>query len=61
LTASIGTPADFPTAIGDQLQVIRLGAVVGLGIACDGEAIMTTMFPAEAKALGEELIRQADG
>lgn len=61
MTGSIGTPADFPTAIRDEVQVIRLGAVVGLGIAARDGAEMTTLLPAEARRIGEELIRQADG
>jgi hypothetical protein len=57
-----GEPADLTTAIGDEVQVIRLGSVVGLGIAThgDGGAAMATLFPAEARRIAAELTRAAD-
>ena len=58
-----GEPVDLTTAIGDQIQVIRLGSVVGLGIAThgDGGAAMATVWPAEARRIAAELTRLADG
>jgi hypothetical protein len=63
MTAIIpGEPVDFTTAIGDEIQLIRLGAVVGIGVAThDDEAAMATVWPAEARRIAAELIRLADG
>jgi hypothetical protein len=55
-----GDPVDLDLAIGDQIEVIRLGAVVGLGVATSDGAAMATVFPAEARRIAAELVRQAD-
>ena len=54
-----GEPAGITTAICDQIEVIRLGAVVGLGVATRDGAAMATVWSAEARRIGEELIRLA--
>jgi hypothetical protein len=55
-----GESVDLTTAIGDEIQLIRLGAVVGLGIATRDGAAMATVFPAEARRIAAELTRLAD-
>lgn len=47
--------------IGDKIQLIRLGSVVGLGIASRDGAAMATVFPGEAGRIAAELVRLADG
>lgn len=52
-----GEPVDLTTAIGDEIQLIRLGSVDGLGIATRDGAVMATVFPAEARRIAAELTR----
>jgi hypothetical protein len=62
MTAIIpGEPANLTTDLGDRIEVIRLGAVVGLGVVTRDGAAMATVFPAEARRLAAELVRLADG
>jgi hypothetical protein len=61
-----GEPADLTTASGDDVQVIRIGSAIGLGVASGlgvptGRwAAMATLYPAEARRIAAELIRAAD-
>jgi hypothetical protein len=54
-----GEPMDITTALGDQVQVIRLGRAIGLGAirAADDDAAMATLTPDEARQVAGELVR----
>jgi hypothetical protein len=54
-----GEPVGITTAIGDEIEVVRLGAVVGLGVATRDGAAMATVWPAEARRIAAELTRAA--
>jgi hypothetical protein len=51
----IGEPVTVTLASGDQAEVIRLGAAIGLGIATGDGAAMGTLTREEAQRLAAEL------
>jgi hypothetical protein len=55
----IGEPVDLTLASGEQVQVVRIGSAIGLGVAASGNAAMATLYPAEAIRLAAELTRAA--
>jgi hypothetical protein len=52
-----GEPLDVATAAGDQVEVIRLGRAIALGVANGEDAVMGTLTPDEARQIAGELIR----
>ncbi len=59
-TMTIGPATDLTLASGEQVQVIRLGDSIGLGVATGDGAAMGTLSPAEARRIAAELVRLAD-
>jgi hypothetical protein len=60
-----GEPVDITTASGDDIQVVRIGSAIGLGVAsglgvpAGRWAAMATLYPAEALRVAAELTRAA--
>jgi hypothetical protein len=56
----IGEPSNIVLADLSEIELIRLGDRLGLGIATGDGAAMAALTKAEQRQLGEELIRLAD-
>jgi hypothetical protein len=52
-------PAQITLASGEEVEVIRIGATIGLGAASSEGAVMVTLYPAEAARIAAELARAA--
>jgi hypothetical protein len=52
-------PAQITLESGEEVEVVRIGATIGLGVVAHGFAAMATLYPAEAARIAAELARAA--